>query len=135
MKLIAGSRISSIIVRAPRGVNLTISGRDVKLGLKVAIGLLVLGSICWDGQFYLRRWKIRGSLRVSTEFPPEKWSNPKNWNIVISWLRFAFSSWNFAEICTFGTSVFLYDFFLCVCKCILRSRRGFLQTKPTKFPL
>ena len=115
MKLIAGSRISSIIVRAPRGVNLTISGRDVKLGLKVAIGLLVLGTICWDGQFYLRRSKIRGSLVLSTEFPPEKWSTPKNWNIVISWLRFAFSSWNFAEICTFGTSVFLYEFFfVCV---------------------
>ena len=71
MKLIAGSRISSIIVRAPRGVNLTISGRDVKLGLKVAIGLLVLGTICWDGQFYLRRSKIRGSLVLSTEFPPK----------------------------------------------------------------
>ena len=45
------------INRAPRGVNLTNSGRDVKLGLKVAIGFLVLGTVCWDGQFHLRRSK------------------------------------------------------------------------------
>ena len=38
-------RWTSILVRAPRGVNLTNSGRDVKLCLKVAIGLLVLGTI------------------------------------------------------------------------------------------
>ena len=65
-------------MRAPRGVNLTNSGRDVKLGLKVAIGLLVLGTICWVDQFYLRRLKIRGSLEVPPEFTPEKWSTPKN---------------------------------------------------------
>ena len=68
----------TIIVRAPRGVNLTNSGTDVKLGLKVAIGLIVLGTICWDCQFNLRRSKIRGSLGVPAEFPPEKWSTPKN---------------------------------------------------------
>ena len=62
----------------PKGVNLTNSGRDVKLGLKVVIDPLVLGTICWDGQFYLRRSKIRGSLGVPAEFPPEKWSTPKN---------------------------------------------------------
>ena len=100
-----------VLVRAPRGVNLTNSGREVKLGLKVAIGLLVLGTICWDSQFYLRRSKIKGSFGVPAEFAPEKWSPPKNWNIAASWLRIAFRSWNFAEICTFGTSIFLYDFF------------------------
>ena len=81
-----------VIVRAPKGVNLTNSGWDVKLGLKVAIDPLVLGTICWDGQFYLRRSKIRGSLGVPAEFPPEKWSTPKNWNIAISWLRIPFRS-------------------------------------------
>ena len=55
---------------APRGVNLTNSGRDVKLDLKVAIGLLVLETICWVDQFYLRRLKIRGSLEVPAEFTP-----------------------------------------------------------------
>ena len=68
----------SILVRAPRGVYPTNSGRDVILGLKVAIGHLVLGTICWDGQFYLKRSKIKGSLGVPAEFPPEKWSTPKN---------------------------------------------------------
>ena len=68
----------SVLVRAPRRVNLTNSDRDVKLGLKVAIGLLVLGTICRDSQLYLRRSKIRGSFGVPAEFPPEKWSTPKN---------------------------------------------------------
>ena len=33
---------------------------DFKMVLKVAIGVIVYGTICWDGQFYLRRSKIRG---------------------------------------------------------------------------
>ena len=80
-----GRKHSSIFVETitkeegvPKGVNLTNSGRDVKLGLKVVIDPLVLGTICWDGQFYLRRSKIRGSLGVPAEFPLEKWSTPKN---------------------------------------------------------
>ena len=60
------------LVRGPREVNLTSSGQDVKLGLKIAIGLLVLETICWVDQFYLRRSKIRGSSGVPAEFTPEK---------------------------------------------------------------
>ena len=64
-------------------VKLTNSGKDVKLGLKVVLGLLFLGTICWDGQFYLRKQKIRGSFggmggEGSAEFLPEKWFTPKN---------------------------------------------------------
>ena len=58
-----------------------------------------------------KKVKDQGSLGVPAEFPPEKWSTPKNWNTATSWLRVAFRSWNFAEICTFGTLIFLYDFF------------------------
>ena len=47
------------------------------MGLKVAVGLIILGTICYDGQFYLRRSKIRGFLGVSAEFTLEKWSTPK----------------------------------------------------------
>ena len=48
------------------------------MGLKVAIGLILLRTICCDGQFYLRRSKIRGSLGVSADFPFEKWFTTKN---------------------------------------------------------
>ena len=42
------------------------------MGLKFAIDLTVYGTICWDGQFYLRESKIRGSLGISAEFDFEK---------------------------------------------------------------
>ena len=63
--------VAFLVVRAPKGVNLTNSDRGAKLGLNVVIGLLVLGTICWDGQFYLRRSKIRVTLGVLAEFPPK----------------------------------------------------------------
>ena len=43
------------------------------MGLKAAIGLIVYGTYCWDGQFNSQR----RCLGVSAEFPHEKWSTPK----------------------------------------------------------